>query len=108
MFSFEYNNAAEYYEIVSRDFPMVKEQLLRALTNHGRPFIYVLDGNHKNRGELYLKHEFHGTELRKDYANDTLEHLCRIWSRPVHIETVIDEKPQVISFDGKKHETNDA
>ena len=108
MFSFEYNNAAEYYEIVSRDFPMVKEQLLRALTNHGRPFIYVLDGNHKNRGELYLKHEFHGTELRQDYANDTLEHLCSIWSRPVHIETVIDEKPQVVSFDGRKHEINDA
>lgn len=105
MFSFTYNTAAEYYEIASREFPKVKEQLLRALTNHGRPFIYVEDGNYANRGELYLKHDFFGIELRMDYARDTLENLCQLWSRPVHIETMIDDKPTVLSYDGKQHET---
>jgi hypothetical protein len=28
-----------------------------------------------------------------------------LWSRPVHIETVSDGKPMVLSFDGKTHES---
>ena len=49
------------YEIDSREFPKIKQQLLYNLTNHGRPFIYVVDGNYKNRGELFLKHKFKGS-----------------------------------------------
>jgi len=106
-FAFEYNNATEYYEIATRAFPQVKQQLLTSLTNHGRPFIYVVDGNYKNRGELYLQHRFSGVELRMDYARDTLVNMQKIWSRPVHIETVIEDTPSVISFDGHSHEVND-
>ncbi len=104
LFSFAYNDGNDNYEIASRQFQEIKQQLLTSLANHGRPFIYVTDGNYKNRGELYLKHKFQGAELKHDYARDTLANLQRIWGRPVHIETVVDEKPAVISFDGTNHE----
>ena len=78
--------------------------MLDSLTNHGRPFIYVEDGNYRNRGELYLTHRYQGVELKQDYAQDTLVNLEKLWHRPVHIETVIDDKPTVLSFDGKSHE----
>ena len=104
MFSFAYNDSSDYYEIASREFEEIKQQLLNSLTNHGRPFIYVTDGNHKNRGELYLKHRYRGNELKLDYARDTLVNLQRIWRRPVHIESVIDDKPTVLSYDGNSHE----
>jgi stage V sporulation protein R len=104
-FAFAFNDQSNYYEIVSRDFPKIKQQLLDGLTNHGRPFIYVVDGNYKNRGELYLKHKYQGTELKLDYARDTLTNLQRLWSRPVYIETVVDDKPTVLSFDGSQHES---
>jgi len=42
--------------------------------------------------------------LKHDYARDTLANLQRIWGRPVHIETVVDDKPAVIAFDGTNHE----
>ena len=29
--------------------------------------------------------------------------LRYIWGRPVHIETVVDEKPVLLSFDGSDH-----
>ena len=103
-FSFAYNEHSGDYEIASRQFEAVKQQLLTSLTNHGRPFIYVQDGNYKNRGELYLRHEYQGVELKQDYARDTLVNLQKLWSRPVHIETVIDEEQAVISFDGTTHE----
>ena len=105
MFSFAYNDSSEYYEIASREFFKIKQQLLDNLTNHGRPFIYVIDGNHGNRGELYLRHRTDGTELKGDYARDTLENLEKLWSRPVHIETIVDEEPSVMSYDGRSHET---
>jgi stage V sporulation protein R len=104
MFSFAYNDATSYYEIASREFEEIKQQLLHGLTNHGRPFIYVVDGNYRNRGELYLMHRYQGIELKLDYARDTLVNLEKLWSRPVHVETVIDDVPTVLSYDGKNHE----
>ncbi|MBS0204569.1 MAG: SpoVR family protein [Planctomycetes bacterium] len=103
MFSFAYNEATENYEIASREFQKIKEQLLNSLTNHGRPFIYVIDANYRNRGELYLLHQFQGIELKMDYAQDSLRNLHKLWARPVHIESVIDDKPSIISFDGSSH-----
>ena len=64
-----------------------------------------MDGNYKNRGELYLKHKYQGVELKLDYARDTLANLQRLWGRPVYIESVVDDKPTVMSFDGSQHET---
>ncbi len=55
---------------------------------------------HKNRAELYLKHRHEGVDLRIDYAHDTLRNLHTIWTRPVHIETTLNKKPVIISFDG--------
>ncbi len=34
--------------------PEDQAALLNSLTNFGKPLIYVLDGNYRNRGELYL------------------------------------------------------
>lgn len=104
MFSFAYNDRTGDYEIASREFEQIKQQLLASLTNHGRPFIYVVDGNHRNRGELYLKHDYQGVELKQDYANATLANLQLLWNRPVHLETVIDDTLSTISYDGHTHE----
>ncbi|MEM9659615.1 MAG: SpoVR family protein, partial [Planctomycetota bacterium] len=95
-----YNAGADAYEIESREFPKVKQQLLQSLTNRGQPIISVIDGNYKNRGELYLKHDFSGVELQMDYASDALRRLHQLWSRPVHLETVLENAQAVVSFDG--------
>lgn len=104
MFSFAYNDMSEHYEIASREFEEIKQQLLVNLTNHGRPIIHVVDGNHRNRGELYLKHMYQGVGLRQDYAQATLENLQLLWGRPVHVESIVDEEPTRFSFDGNEHE----
>ena len=103
LFKFGYNADAESYEIESREFPKVKQQLLEMLTNRGRPIIEVVDGNHKNRGELYLKHKFAGVEIKLDEAADTLENLQKLWKRPVHLETITEGEVTVLSYDGRNH-----
>ncbi len=102
-FRFGYNENTEVYEIETREFPKVKQQLLASLTNRGRPIIAVADGNYKNRGELYLKHDYSDVELQHDYARDTLENLERLWSRPVHLETILEDSQIVLSYDGTEH-----
>ncbi len=106
LFSFGFNEDSGYYEIESRKFREVKQQLLFNLTNMGRPIIYVRDGNYKNRGELFLEHRYQGVDLKITYAEDTLGALYRLWKRPVHIETVLDGCVTVISFDGTESTMN--
>lgn len=102
-FSFNYQEHGHNYVVESREFNKVKQRLLFNLTNHGRPFISVVDGNYKNRGELLLRHDHHGSDLRIDHAQDTLANLQAIWSRPVHLATVLDDKPTLLSCDGGEH-----
>ncbi len=105
LFSFAYQEQMGQYVIESRDFDMIKKRLLFSLTNFGKPWIYVVDGNYRNRGELLLKHEYNGVDLKLNYALDTLTNLQFLWDRPVHLETVVDDKRTLISFDGSDHST---
>lgn len=101
LFTFRYNRDTDFYEIASREFQEVKEKLLFRLTNFGQPFIFVEDANYNNRGELYLRHRHEGVDLKMDYARDTMRNLHKIWTRPIQLETVIDEKKRLLSFDGR-------
>jgi stage V sporulation protein R len=107
LFRFGYNQHTDYYEIESREFPKVKQQLLYSLTNMGHPRIAIKDANYKNRGELYLEHTWNGVDLQISYAQDTLANLHRLWTRPVHIHTVLNEKYVTLSFDGHEHQMNE-
>jgi stage V sporulation protein R len=114
MFTFAFQEQAGQYVIETREFEKIKQRLLFSLTNFGKPWIYVVDGNYRNRGELLLQHRHTGVELRLDQAADTLANVQSIWSRPVHLQTLVDGKPTTLSFDGTDHsiktggETDDA
>ncbi len=103
LFSYQLNPKTGMYEIEDRSAAKIKEKLLFSLTNLGHPYIVVVDGNFENRGELYLKHRFDGVELRIDYAKATLERLFSIWTRPVHLQTIVNETPALYSYDGVSH-----
>jgi stage V sporulation protein R len=103
LFSFAYQEQAGQYYIESRDFAQIKQRLLFSLTNFGKPWIFVVDGNFRNRGELLLKHQHAGADLKTKEAQDTLANLQFVWSRPVHLETIVDGKPTLLSFDGTEH-----
>jgi stage V sporulation protein R len=102
-FVYGYDQNTGQFVIVDRDYRKVKQKLLFRLTNAGEPFIAVLDGNYKNRGELLLKHDYMGIGLEPAYAQDTLKNLFEIWTRPVNIDTYIGKKHVILTFDGEKH-----
>lgn len=103
LFTYDYDKDSGQYIISDRDFRAVKQRLLFMLTNFGQPHIEVADGNFLNRGELLLRHRYEGVPLKLDQARETLENLCQIWKRPVHIETVVDDDAVVLGYDGDEH-----
>lgn len=101
MFIYDYDAQNRRYVISSRDFKGIKNQLLKQLTNFGQPIINLTDANFGNRSELLLKHVHDGDDLKVDYAFQTLKNLYKIWTRPVHIETIMDGEVKRFSFDGQ-------
>ncbi|RJR09556.1 SpoVR family protein [Candidatus Parcubacteria bacterium] len=98
------------YDVVSNDFSKIKNRLLQMLANGGSPVIQIADANYENRGELYLLHEFAERELDMTKAKDTLENLFKVWTRPIHLQTIETDddgnKTQdiLMSYNGKEHQ----
>jgi stage V sporulation protein R len=104
MFIYDFDRRNNEYVISSRDFKAIKKSLLSQLTNFGQPIMKVIDGNFKNRGELLISHLHEGTDLKQNTALETLKNLYRVWKRPVHVETVIEDVKRRISYDGTNHQ----
>ncbi len=103
LFIYDYDPQTGQYVISDRDFKKVKERLLQQLANFGDPIIRVENGNYLNRGELLLTHRHEGNDLKLDEARDTLHNLFTIWGRPTHLETRVEKKRKLLSYDGKRH-----
>lgn len=90
------------WKITEKAWESVRDQLVYSRINGGFPVLYVQDGNHTNNGELYLKHSFEGIELDIKYLEKTLPYVQKLWGRTVHLETIIEEKSVLFTYDGKK------
>lgn len=108
LFAVDQDKRNNRYFISSRDFKEVKSRLLKQLTNFGNPIINVIDGNFKNRSELLLQHIHEGVDLKSDFAMETLKNLFRVWKRPVHLLTVLEDTPKRVSFDGQSMQVEKA
>jgi stage V sporulation protein R len=86
--------------IVSRDPVRIKQTMLYQLTNMGRPFIYVVDGNYRNSGELYMAHKHNGLDIEIKLAVETLKNVYKIWQRPVHLQAKIDDDMILFTYAG--------
>ncbi len=78
-------------KIVSRDFQEIKQMLLYRLTNMGQPYIYAVDANYLNRGELFLAQQWNGLDIEIKSAVEVLRNLRKLWGRPVHLQARIEE-----------------
>lgn len=97
-YTYALNPRTNKYEIKTRDWREVKEDILGSITNGGNPVIEVVDGNFHNRGELLLKHRYQGRDLDLQYARLTLANLSHLWGRPVNIETIVEGQTKVYCF----------
>lgn len=90
------------YKIVDKEWETIRDQLVTMRVNGGFPYLQVVDGDYMRAGEMYVKHSFEDTELDLQYLERVLPYIFQIWGRPVHMETRVEEKEVVFSYDGKK------
>ncbi|WP_199925843.1 SpoVR family protein [Paenibacillus bouchesdurhonensis] len=91
------------WKITDKSWENVRDQLVESRINGGAPYIVIQDGNFNRAGELMLKHQYEGIELDLKYLERTLPHVYRLWGRTVHLESVVEDKKAIFSFDGEKH-----
>ncbi|WP_411567622.1 SpoVR family protein [Sporosarcina sp. GW1-11] len=90
------------YKISDKQTDNVRNQLIGMRVNGGFPYIVVEDGDYMRNGELYLVHRYEDTELDLPYLEHVLPHIHHLWGRIVHLETVLENKSLVFSYDGHK------
>jgi stage V sporulation protein R len=94
----------EEWTVTEKRWERVRDRLVSNMTNFGFPYIVVADGDYNGNRELYLKHLYESSELDLDYARRVLEHVHALWGRPVHLETVVDDEPARLHYNGEEHE----
>jgi len=90
------------WKITDKAWENVRDQLVRARINGGSPYLVVQDGDFERNGELFIVHRYEGIELDLKYLERTLPHIYSLWGRTVHLQTVLEDKKALFSFDGKK------
>ncbi|TDG00530.1 SpoVR family protein [Paenibacillus piri] len=91
------------WKITDKSWESIRDQLVYSRVNGGFPYIVVENGNYENNGELSLKHAYEGVELDLKYVERTIPYIQQLWGKTVYLETVIEAKPVLFSYDGKKH-----
>jgi stage V sporulation protein R len=99
-----YRKEGDQWVIVEKNWEKVRDGIVGSMTNFGYPYLTVVDADFNRNTELLIRHHVEGErELDIPYAEKTLEYVYRIWSRPVHLETLADERPVRMSYNGEKH-----
>jgi stage V sporulation protein R len=93
--------------VLDRDPQSIRRKLLRSLVNGGQPVIDLVEANYDNRGELLLVHRHEDAALDEAKARETLRALHVLWTRPVHVDTVVDGRLVRWTWDGKEASTRD-
>lgn len=91
------------WKITDKTWENIRDQLVYSRINGGFPYLVITDGNHTGNGELYLKHMYEGVELDLKYVERTLPYVHRLWGKTVHLESVVEGKPVLFTYDGKKN-----
>ncbi|WP_078060836.1 SpoVR family protein [Desulfotomaculum copahuensis] len=98
-----YKKVGYDWKVSDKEWEKVRDGIVAGLTNGGFPCIVVEDGDFNKRGELYLRHCYEGIELDVFYLERTLPYVYRLWGRPVHLETVVDNKKVLFTYNGEKN-----
>ncbi|MFN0006310.1 MAG: SpoVR family protein [Planctomycetota bacterium] len=107
LFVYGRNGRTGRTEVLERSFREVKERMLQDLAWGGLPQIELVDDDHEGRGELMLVHRHDGRDLQLASAGETLKGIAELWRAPVHLATMEEGQPRLLSSDGKQVKSGD-
>ncbi|WCK55462.1 SpoVR family protein [Aneurinibacillus sp. Ricciae_BoGa-3] len=90
------------WTITDKTWESVRDQLVTSRVNGGFPYLVIKDGDYLRNGELYISHQYEGMELDIKYVEKTLPYIYTLWDKTIHLETTVEEKRVLFTYDGKK------
>jgi len=99
---FLYKKQGQQWKVTDTDWETVRDGIVNKLVNGGYPYLVVEDGDYQNNGYLYIKHRHEGVDLDIYYLEKTLPYVYGLWGKTVHLETILEGRPIVFSYDGTK------
>lgn len=97
-----YQKVGNEWRVVETDWEKVRDTLCASRINGGMPVLYVEDGDYNRNGELYIRHAYEGNELDLKYLDKTIPYLYQLWGRSCHLQTVLEGRDVLFSYDGKR------
>ena len=101
------------WKIESRDYNVIKKQLINTYSNGGLPDVRLVDSNHRNKGYFLMEHRYDGVELYSPYVRETMMSIAAIWQKPVVLTTFMDNEEivyvannQTVSYMSRKEYEN--
>jgi stage V sporulation protein R len=103
---FEYQTRGNE-QVVSRvadeeNWQQIKDTLIQNVGTGTIPVIKVEDSDFKNNRTLLLRHFHDGRDLQLEYAEKTMQFIQQLWGHDVAMETLIDQRPTLLSFADSK------
>lgn len=80
----------------------IKRTLIANVGANSLPVIKIIDADHQRTRTLYLRHYHDGRDLQIEYAEHALKHIQELWGRNVLLETILNNKPTLLSFENEK------
>ncbi|SHE76361.1 stage V sporulation protein R [Seinonella peptonophila] len=90
------------WKVTDKSWEIVRDQLVSSRINGGHPYIIVRDGDYQQNGELYIEHRYEGIELDIKYLEKTMPHIYALWGRNVHLQTIVENRPVLFTYNGQK------
>lgn len=96
---FKYDEEEKYYlisEVADNEgWKEIRNSFASSVGLNKVPFIKIVDTSKKDN-VLYLEHEYQGQELQLNYASETLKYMVELWDGPIHLKTIVEDKPKVL------------
>jgi len=92
----------EDWVITKQESKKIAKMIIMSFAHSNIPSIEIVNGNFKDKGFLFLKHNWSGVGLDQKYCTETLKHIYNIWGSSIFIKTKVNNKD--IVYELKKKE----
>ncbi len=92
-----------HWVITDKSWEHIRDHWVESCIRQGFPLIHVRHPESPADRRLYLMHSYHGKELDVQHLEQTLQAVFYLWRNPVHLETIVNRRKVLFTYNGIEH-----
>jgi len=89
--------------ITDKSWEHIRDHWVESCIRQGYPNLHVHHPGGATNRDLYLFHSYDGKELDVQHLEQTLPAVFYLWRNPVHLETMVNHRKVLFSYNGFEH-----